>query len=158
MAPVPVLDYFDMNQFLKTLLLWLLILALPAQGYAAALSSSCGPTHRHAMRTVVAQLFSHTMHKHKHDHHRHHHAAHTHDAEVAEVGSSDTSPPLAGHGAAKCSACADCCFGAAAAMLPYVQTWMPFDQRVAISISPPTLPFSGHIPAALERPPRTFLA
>lgn len=145
-----------MNQVLKTWVLWLLILALPAQGYAAALGLSCGSQRSSETRTVFAEFSSHAMHK--PGRHQSGKTDHIHDMGTADVGSSDISSPHAGHDGSKCSACAECCFGAGAAIIPFALIWIPFAQRVTVSVSSPVLPFSGHIPAALERPPRAFFA
>jgi hypothetical protein len=74
-----------MNRVLVRYLLWILIAALPLQGFAAAIRTCCGPAH------AAAAVVDHAD-----------HADHAHMAGHA-------------HGkASTCSNCASCCLGAAA--------------------------------------------
>lgn len=134
-----------MNRILKTLLLWILIAALPVQGLAAASNASCGPAHHvSAAAAAVAD-------QHHGDASIHHHDGGMHAA--GHVAAADTveAPSAAGdHG--YCSACAACCIGATGP--PPALTLVISDRcSEAIAIFAPPA-FAGHIPAGLERPPR----
>jgi hypothetical protein len=93
---------------LRALLIWLLVLALPAQGALAASMAFCGPKH-HAS-AGASQPTPQAAHEH------HLHAPH--DAGGAAEATASPVPPLdsatAGHGDMQsCSVCASCCSGAA---------------------------------------------
>ena len=85
---------------------WLLLLALPLQGYAAVTMMHCGPSHHRMIESVGAAL---------HEHHAAS-AAHPHATGVAQADALDDASS-AGHlmklSKFKCSACASCCVGAA---------------------------------------------
>jgi hypothetical protein len=46
---------YEMNRVLKTFLLWLLLAALPFQGFAAAVQASCGPMAHHGSSEMVME-------------------------------------------------------------------------------------------------------
>lgn len=139
-----------MCHVLKTLLLWFLISALPAQGFAAV-RLACGPLH-HDPAPVTAMMSA-------QDHHPMELAGHAHDQEdqvsetqrmTADKAKYDSSPTVNKHATVKC------CFGAA--MSPYAFNWHQPHDSVMLHNAAPTTAFSGHIPAALERPPRLTYA
>ena len=118
-------------------LMWLLLLALPLQGYAAAVALHCGQAQSHG----AAQ-------------------------HATDVGVPDAAAAPACHGGAsaqaigkvsklKCSACAACCVGAA----------LPAAALTFASFAPVTLPVLA-VPASIvgfftdgpDRPPRLFLS
>ena len=120
----------------RSLLVWLLLLALPLQGFAAV-----------GMMARAATPMTKAM-----EAHGGHCAGH-----ALQAGQQHDAPPQQdGHHAGKGGACADCCAGAtmAPAVLP------------ALVLAPPhfiSIPFrAGHVPsvdpALPERPPRTALA
>lgn len=120
----------------RSLLVWLLLLALPLQGFAAA-----------GMLARAATPMAKGM-----EEHGGHCAGH-----ALQAGQQHDAPPQQdGHHGGKAGACADCCAGAA--MAPAV---LP-----ALVLAPPhfiSIPFrAGHVPsvdpALPERPPRTALA
>ena len=139
-----------MHRTLKTLLLLLLIAALPLQGAAAAMRLSCGPAHHHQ----PAQLASATGAP-------HHDAAAAHfdsDHSAFDATASAEQAPAAqvGHAHSSCSACAACCVGAAAPPSASIPT-APLEGSEFIAVAPAPL-LAGFIPASLERPPRTVFA
>lgn len=153
-----------MNRIFKTLLIWLLVIALPVQVTAAVIKSSCGTDH-HAMTTQhlapePARTFDH--------HHGAHGAAHSVQPEHASaqadladaaLSTTDAIPadkPVKHDGHSTCSACAACCIGAVAPPSAHVKTphFTDFTTRTVLS----SKFLSGFIPAGLERPPRDFLA
>lgn len=140
-----------MNRVLKIFLLWLLIAALPLQGMAAVIKASCGPRH-HDMSSVLMVMGEHS----------HHEAAgpHHHDDAGNIVVADDAQKASAQHDAdasqgphlSYCSACAACCFGAAAP--PPSVSLVPVFSTAETAVIPPVVSFTGFIPAGLERPPR----
>lgn len=146
-----------MNRTLKTLLLWLLALALPVQGYAAVAKLSCGPTHHaptavsHVERSHLATMSTHSGFDHPH------HADMTDDGVQAAAGKldGDANAALDKTENGKCSACATCCVGGA--MLPSMSNWSPVAEGSNLAISAAVSFFSGPIPDGLKRPPRSLL-
>ena len=136
-----------MSRIVRTLIIWLVAVALPVQGFAAAAMISCGPVHAQMGKAV--------------DQAAHHHDAnddrHSHDHGTAEESKSDSQEPtpFLKFFKFKCSACASCCSGAAAPS--------PDAAFVGLSQSPtwaiPYFPSAEDtvVPDGLERPPRTFL-
>lgn len=127
----------------RTALMWLLLIALPLQGYAAATMLNCGASHDRtvAMDGSVATLLEALE--------AHHHF---------RQGNLDDDARAAGHhhadgkANAKCSACAACCVGAA----------LPATALVFADAGPdraPTRFFSigpiGFLTGGPDRPPRT---
>jgi hypothetical protein len=119
------------------MLVWLIALALPAQGVAAVTMALCGPIHQRmasAAELVVAA---------------HHHAstdAHdsTHDAHE-----------LPGQ-KYNCSACATCCMSTAISS-PLLQP-PAIPAGTAVLVSSQYTGVSGFIPDTPEHPPRSILA
>jgi hypothetical protein len=133
-----------MQRFVRTLMIWMVALALPLQGYAAAAMVTCGPMHS---RMASASE----------DHHDHDSSAHGHHSTDAGVNPAGEEPSsLARFLKFKCSACASCCTAAAA---PSPVLPLP----VVMQLHAEAIPFSGSfehsvVSDALERPPRTPLA
>jgi hypothetical protein len=134
---------------LRMFLAWLLLLAIPLQGLAAASMSYCGPTAKaQAQQTQAA----HEHHDHDmqgqsgatNDHAKHHHQA------VSDTGeqTSGTVLPDAGH---KCSICAACCNAVAITETPQVPTFSAAPQ--IIWAEPLVLAYSRPTPVP-DKPPR----
>src|SRR6478672_2645086 len=94
-----------MHRFVKTFLLWLLLAALPLQGFAAAMQLSCGPA-KQAPGAVAA--LPHDFHAHASSGHQHDASAHSATTPAAEHAA------MTGHASSSCSACSTCCLGAIA--------------------------------------------
>jgi hypothetical protein len=156
----------------RTALIWLLAIALPVQGAAAATMLSCGPGHHgaaagaHAHADDPPGMSSHhthngdeagdhaSSHAHPHGSMAGHHggdAATSHDLSVDP--SPDGSPVHKTAG--KCSACASCC---TVAVLP-TSVW-PMGSSQAVDRVVPQLVAQTAVfmTGGPERPPRTFLA
>ncbi len=141
-----------MKPFLRILLLWLLIAALPIQGMAAAIQATCASENQGSAIMMMAPEHHHDMASHGHDHDDHH---------VASVdGSADKSgqlPDVAdNHEHSTCSACASCCVGGVAPPSAAVQT-PSYDSSNFVFVSAPSL-VAGFIPPSLERPPKHISA
>ena len=135
--------------------MWLLALAVPAQGFAAASMLNCGPGHH---GTVSDQART-----------NHHHDAHGHDGAAAttageadehvDVASSDAEAAPA-HGVHKsktgsCSACASCCTVTAPPSAAPT-----FEAAPAPDVFQPLAPpgVAAFLTDGPQRPPRSFLA
>jgi hypothetical protein len=149
-----------MSRFLKTLLLWLLIAALPIQGMAAVVKASCGSErHNNAVNPRVSQL-----HFHDDGTTPHHHDAllslpvvdHHDEASTTASDNSASADTQNHHKSSSCSACASCCFGAVAP--PPVLSWNPAQHSYRAAAAALIVQFAGYIPAGIERPPRAFSA
>lgn len=119
-----------MKSFLRILIVWLVLLALPFAGVASAASTCCPP--------VGAQPM------HYHDGGERHHACAQHHADAQDHG---------GKHAAKCAHCAACCTAAMLAPLAFAQPpLVPPASGHAIAFD------AGHMPTVdpdhPERPPR----
>ena len=134
-----------MRRLARLALMFLLAIALPLQGVAAATMIACGSgPHDHAHAAA-------------HDHHAIDSAGHAdaslHEMHVAH--SHDPKSDLAGSALHKCSACASCCVGAAvpsqAIAFDSVKLTDRFAPLVARSVP-------AYVSEGLERPPRAFLA
>ena len=143
-----------MGLLIRTLLIWLLVLAVPAQGAAAATMAFCGPNHHGAGATTHAQSAPHT------EHAQHGGAAHQHmtvpdEADDSASASSDGPGKLVHGDKQKCSACASCCtFGAILSTVLVVPA--PAVTPTVFSAVVPTVDaFAADGP---ERPPRSVLA
>lgn len=146
-----------MRKFLKPFVLWLLLIAVPFQGYAAATMMCCGSAHSkgvgHAAQEQVGDIHSHLS-----------GMDHDHDEDAVAASNATESDSDAHHHdgdtskrvAFKCSACASCCVGAA-----IVQT-----SENSLSVAPLnsmriaffTRHFHRFVPDTLERPPYRLIA
>jgi hypothetical protein len=143
-----------MPRVLKTFVLWLLVAALPMQGYAASSMAGCGPSHERMVAAMVqphSQSQSHAAHDGMSQH------ASASEADVADAVLDDPgAEKFAELGQFKCSACAACC---AAAALPAGDGSVTFPDHPPGTLMPvivarvATLALDGP-----ERPPRIFLA
>jgi hypothetical protein len=150
-----------MGSWMRTVMMWLLLAALPVQSWAVATMLHCGPTHQrmgttagsHANASPVASQHDHG------DHGVHHHDIGTEGeapqpAQAEQDQTTPDQPPLS-LGKFKCSACATCCIGVA---LP--SAVVSFDASLSSGIAPSGMPQGDAVflTAGPERPPRTFLA
>lgn len=138
-------------------MLWLLVAALPVQGFAAVVKASCGPVH-HNPSPIAALAGEHhhdnvdALHSHDHDDASMHTLADGSfsDASVTADKSSDT------YKSSYCSACAACCVGAVAP--PSALVLPPaYNSSETVVVSPLPL-VTGYIPDGLKRPPRSISA
>jgi len=145
-----------MRSLLKSIFIWLLVMALPIQGYAATTMAACQPGH-HGQEESTAAPHEHATHLvgalevSTHDHQTHPGGIHEQSLSgAAGVETADT-----GHGGTKCSACASCCYGAAlmasAPAHPCGASTADLNPAEFVSIA-------RFITGGPERPPRPFLA
>jgi hypothetical protein len=130
---------------LRSLIVWLVLLAVPFQGFAAAAALPCAPA------TLAVTVHAHQAPGAMHDHGAMMH--HGHGGHAAAASAHHDGPGH--HAGAKCGSCAACWVGAA--MMPAI---------AALGLQPAssaTIPFAaGHLPAyhpsLPDRPPRSSLA
>ena len=141
----------------RSAMMWLLLLALPLQGFAAATMLNCGPNHHRMWEaSVVAQADS-------SDHAAH--GEHHHQMDAADPDEMAAAGDHAGDGSSlhqlsklskfKCSACAACC---SVAFLPTAVVDVPVvtpGQALALI---PLISHVGFFTDGPDRPPRAFLA
>jgi hypothetical protein len=128
--------------------MWLLVLALPAQGVAAATMVFCGPIHQRM--ALAGQVQAATVHA-THEQHKAHHrvaadAGHQDSAKSAQELPTDQY---------SCSTCAACCSATAISAPAFHIPDLAF-----VSSNPvpaPASSFSGFVPDGPEHPPRSIL-
>lgn len=147
-----------MSRLVRTLLMWLLVLAVPVQGTAAATMAFCGSNHHGAGQ--AAHLEQPTAAVHVHEHHDdadgdHHHAQAAHDEDATATAQAAPHAKLVHADKHKCSACASCC--TVAALPSAIKAFQP--DLLADSFLP-LVPrgVTLLLPGGLERPPRFVLA
>ena len=159
-----------MGQLLRTVLIWLVVLAVPAQGMAAATMLHCGPGHHgaltaqaHGPMLPVDPQAAHAAHGHASHSALEANAAsetgqgaRSPDAVEAAQADKATDPvKVAGTTYQKCSACASCCAGLA---FPSTSVMPPtLDLACEVTALAPPLAASAVIDGP-ERPPRVLRA
>jgi hypothetical protein len=137
-----------MNRFVRALTIWIVALAVPLQGHAAAAMIACGPMH--------SRMASSGDHPAAHeDHAAAGHSGHSMDGASGEANGDEPSS-LSKFMKFNCSACASCCT-ASAAPAPLIPA---LGATRAHTVAIPFFGSSGDsiVPDGLERPPRTSLA
>jgi hypothetical protein len=128
-----------MNRTFQTLLLWILMIALPMQATAAVMKASCGSSH-HAMQA---------------DHMHSDHVSASTDLACKGSPAANADKSIEHDGHSTCSACASCSV-AAAPPSAHVKT-AEFNTFIKSALASSSV-LAGFIPAGPERPPRSFLA
>ena len=137
----------------RSVMMWLLLFALPLQGYAAATMLNCGPNHHRMMAASIAEPVE------AHEHAaagQHHHqmsvAAGEHEVDSVDHSSEAPSlPHLDKLVKFKCNACAVCCTGAAMPTAAF--SFEPFPPAMAPESFVPTW-HVGFVTDGPDRPPR----
>ena len=162
-----------MRFVLRVVLVWLMVVALPVQGFSVAAMLHCGPAQgpvslaAEAARAVETGAAAGQAPHHQANAtgaaaapaHAHAHAGPHADAAAADVPADAHSPHVAAGdpttGDHQCSVCAACCL--ALALPAAVVKLQPM--RVDATFSRPALPaLPSFVPAGLDRPPRPILA
>jgi hypothetical protein len=144
-----------MRLSLRSLLIWLMALALPVQAVAAAGMQHCGAAHR-LMQVGSAAAVGLDVHDHVHEAVPHQHGDAGLDLEMSAGDSSDAGSSTTALGDDyTCSACATCC---SAAALPAGLVRLPAPCVEAHTAALPATDLLSFMPGGIERPPRTFLA
>ena len=145
-----------MGLFIRTLLIWSLVLAVSAQGAAAATMAFCGPDHHRGGAAAQLQLAAPVEHPH-HDgavapDHEHPQAEAQADPGSAGSGVSAKASDASQH---KCSACASCCSVGAILSSVLAVPAPVFTPTVFSAVVPRVDTFAADGP---DRPPRIVLA
>lgn len=143
----------------RALLIWLLVLAVPAQAAAAATMAFCDPAHHGGGQGAIVQQRSAGQHAH---HRIGAQVPHEHPVSAAQP-DEDTSAPANAPTPAKpvptdkhkCSACASCCSVGAILTSVLAVPAPDLSATVFIAVVPMVEPF---VTEGLDRPPRLFLA
>ena len=140
---------------LKRLIIWIMLIALPLQSYAAASMLYCAPMHQAMAMQTMVPADTHAMHSDNADADPAHvqHAEHC-DMAMAADGDDTSDQPTQPHKVAgKCSACSTCCMCTAAAASASATT---FSSPGAAIMAPHLIDILTSIsPETLQRPPRT---
>lgn len=130
--------------FFRTWLVWLMLLAIPLQGFAAASSLLCDAPGKPVASRVGANM------------HEGHCAGP--DSAPPDSAAPDTAAPdsAAAGSPAKCSNCAFCCVGMAIA--PAVGVAAEARPLASEPIAYAAMHVTAHIPGGLERPPHSPIA
>lgn len=148
-----------MNRFIRIVLLHLLALALPVQGWAAATQSICAPAmHQSSMQIAHDESIHVAVVDHAHDQHLMHAQHDQADQPSSQHDQSVKIDPVAkigGHGSATCSVCAACYIGMA--LLPAMPDLLKPVYRSSAAVAVVPSFFLGHIPDGIKRPPRHLL-
>lgn len=148
-----------MSLLIRALLIWLLVLAVPAQGTAVATMAFCGPNHHGGGAAARMQAAAPADHTH-HDgaaatDHEHPQAAAQADENLSASAASVASAKVSHSSKHKCSACASCCsIGAILSSLLAVPVPI-FTPTVFSAVVPSVDTFAADGP---DRPPRIVLA
>lgn len=146
-----------MRLSLRSLLIWLMVLAMPIQAVAAAGMQHCGAAHRLMQVGSIAAVAL-DGHDPVHEATPHQHAD-TDAGLDSEMGAGD--PSDAGLNATAlgddytCSACANSCSGVA---LPASLVQLPAPSIEAHAAALPATDVASFMPGGIDRPPRTVLA
>lgn len=135
-----------MKNLLKSLIVWLMLVALPFQGFAAAGMATCAPAGNHVVPVVAETVVSAMP------------AGHCDTMQMAAPAPPEHGKPSASHHHAdgKCNTCASCCCGATMAPTAAVHR-APGESCVLADFAI----HSVHVPRVdldlPERPPKTSL-
>ena len=137
--------------------MWLLLLALPLQGFAAATMINCGPNHHRLLATPIGAATD--SHEQTMSGHRQHDADAAGDIHAAAAGDGEHRPSSVHHldklTKFKCSACAACCMGVALPTAALAIASCPAAMTTAVFVSTPHADFLSD---GLDPPPRLLLA
>ena len=145
-----------MGLLIKTLLIWLLVLAVPAQGAAAANMAFCGPHHHGGGAAAQMQPVAPATHAHHGGAADAQHGYLQAAAQVDKVSSTSAALDIGSDASEhKCSACASCC-SAGAILSSVLAVASPlFAPTVMTAAVPSVDTFAADGP---ERPPRIVFA
>ena len=145
-----------MPALVRSLLIWLMVLAMPIQGLAASVMQHCAPVGPagHSVATAARAMDGHD-HIHAPEVLAHDRAQATDESEGLTADGVNVAPGKATAGAGKCSACAACC--PAVGMPPGVSP-IPTLPAETQALQLPFIEVDSFVPGGLDRPPRTLLA
>ena len=133
---------------------FILALAIPLQGIAAATMAACGPEHATVPNTSMGPVGQDTRAE-ASEHHAMHHHVHASSHGGIDANDHARHAGLDKLAKAKCSVCASCCAGSAMPSTFVVFDSVALTESFALPVPTGTAAF---LTAGLERPPRIFLA
>lgn len=139
----------------RRLILWIMLIALPLQSYAAASMLYCAPMHQTMAMQTMVPADAHAMHGDHADADPAHiqHAEHCDMAMAADGDDSSDQSPQPHKVAGKCSACSACCMCTAAVSSAPATT---FSSPGAVIMAPHLVDTLTSVSLEmLQRPPRT---
>ena len=140
----------------RSMLMWLLTVALPLQGISAATMTACGVGHHHRQTGVTLQTAAVSDSDPMPARHVHDHGAASDAHEHAGAAHPDPDKNDLAKGVAhKCSACASCCLNA---VVPTEALGFEAPNVTDHFAPPVTRTLAAYVTEGLERPPRPFLA
>jgi hypothetical protein len=145
---------------LKAILMWLLLFAVPVQGFANSAMAICKASHQRAGQTTTIvhhakQKADATLHDHSHalhEHHQHHQHHQSNDANASAGNDGKATDSQL----SKCSACAASCAGTL--WVAVEKMTLPVFAATSGPISYIAFHISGVEPDPPEHPPRLLLA
>ncbi|MGS0742385.1 hypothetical protein ACVBEF_11195 [Glaciimonas sp. GG7] len=140
-----------MSRLLKIALLWLLVFALPIQGFASAGMLACVGAHQHRMPGIS----QHDGDSADVEQDAAHHGQFSSSGFHQDAAGNTSSDGNHHHAAAKCSACASCCLSTAISLPLTLDPIAPFQTDLAFR-SHSDARFTAHFPEGLERPPHSL--
>lgn len=144
---------------IRTLLIWLLILAVPAQAAAAATMAFCGPNHDGRGQSTAYRQDAPARHAHHgsaaQEPHGHDGLAAQPDEDASASASAAAPAKFVQADKHKCSACASCCSAAAIVTTVLTVPAPAVSLTVFIAVASTVDAFAAGGP---DRPPRIFLA
>jgi hypothetical protein len=135
----------------RLILAWLLLAALPLQGWAAATMLFCGPAQHTA---VVAKVHSPADAPSHHDTHTAHHdmqAQAQHHVDTSDTGSTDDGAGHVAGGTHTSGVCAACCHGVALAQTPH---WPSIAAAPSADLAEPLVAVLARPSSVPDKPPR----
>ena len=142
---------------IRTIFAWLLLLAIPVQGFAATAMLSCVPSHHHAiaqMDDALSNIITSGDHAAQAEHHHTEHAF-ANLAAQNEVASFDTPQKDGKVGAAKCNMFASCCI---VSIIASPQSLATIAVTSLAPIAFVQTAFISHKPERLDPPPKSHFA
>lgn len=139
-----------MNKLIKIIAVWILVFALPVQGFTAATMINCENAHSHESKSL-SEGHNHGSHV-GHDEASNHEASHEHVADVTNnysIHHSSSSKHA-------CKHCGSLCCSSTAIVASLLNLHAQFDD-VKANLAYPAPQFTSYISAGIERPPRTIL-
>ena len=148
-----------MGLLIRALLIWLLVLAVPAQGAAAATMAFCGPNHHGGGAAAQMQVAAPAKHAHHGgdvaSEHEHPQATAVADEASSVSTAADASAKVSDASKHKCSVCASCC-SVGAILSSVLAVPAPVVAATVFSAVVPSVDtFAADGP---DRPPRMLLA
>jgi hypothetical protein len=144
-----------MPALVRSLLIWLMVLALPSQGLAASVMQHCAPVNPpvHSGAAIALSMDGHD-HVHADELPGDDLAQQAHGSEGLTTDGANLAQGKAA-GAGKCSACAACC---PAVGMPPSMNPIPTPPAQTPALQLPFIAVDSFVPGGLDRPPRNFLA